>query len=72
MTFKDLSDARFSVRSYTDEAVSKEQLDYILECARLAPSAVNFQPWHFYVVTKDADKEKRLRCGSPWIVHQAC
>ena len=62
MTFKDLSDARFSVRSYTDEAVSKEQLDYILECARLAPSAVNFQPWHFYVVTKDADKEKLHQC----------
>ena len=62
MTFKELSDARFSVRSYTEEAVSQEQLDYILECARLAPSAVNFQPWHFYVVTKAADKEKLHQC----------
>ncbi|MBQ0072748.1 MAG: nitroreductase family protein [Prevotella sp.] len=62
MTFKELSDARFSVRSYTDEAVSKEQRDYILECARLAPSAVNFQPWHFYIVTKDADREKLQQC----------
>ena len=62
MTFKELSDARFSVRSYTDEAVSKEQLNYILECARLAPSAVNFQPWHFYVVTKAEDKAKLHEC----------
>lgn len=62
MTFKELSDARFSVRSYTDEAVSKEQLNYILECARLAPSAVNFQPWRFYVVTKAEDKAKLHEC----------
>lgn len=68
MTFKELSDLRFSVRSYTDEVVSKEQLDYILECARLAPSAVNFQPWHFYVVTKAEDKEKIHQCYSrDWI-----
>lgn len=57
MTFKELSETRYSVRSYTNEAVSKQQVDYIMECARLAPSAVNFQPWHFYVVSGD---EKRL------------
>lgn len=62
MTFKELTDARFSVRSYTDEPVSDDQLNYILECARLAPSAVNFQPWHFYVVTKDEDKAKLHKC----------
>lgn len=62
MTFKELSDARFSVRSYTSEPVSNEQLQYILECARIAPSAVNFQPWHFYVVTKPEDREKICRC----------
>lgn len=62
MTFKELSEARFSVRSYTDEIVTKEELSYIMECARLAPSAVNFQPWHFYVVTKKDDKEKLHQC----------
>lgn len=62
MTFKELSDARFSVRSYTNEPVSNEQLEYIMECARLAPSAVNFQPWHFYVVSKPEDKAKLHEC----------
>lgn len=62
MTFKELSEQRYSVRSYTDEPVSEEQLSYILECARLAPSAVNFQPWHFYIVTKDADRKKLHAC----------
>lgn len=62
MTFKELSEQRYSVRSYTDEPVSDEQLSYILECARLAPSAVNFQPWHFYVVTKEDDRRKLHTC----------
>jgi nitroreductase len=47
---------RKSVRAYTDEPVSKEKLEKILEAGRLAPSARNTEPWHFVVVT---DKEKR-------------
>jgi nitroreductase len=31
--------------------VEQEKLDYILEVARLAPSACNAQPWKFIVVT---------------------
>ena len=45
MNFKDLVTQRFSARKYTNETVSQKELDYILECARLAPSAVNKQPW---------------------------
>lgn len=56
MTFKNLVENRFSVRTYTTQEVEKEKIEYILECARLAPSAVNFQPWHFYVITSDSDK----------------
>jgi nitroreductase len=42
--------------------VEKEKVDYIMECVRLAPSAVNNQPWHFYVVDKEEDKEKLRQC----------
>jgi len=62
MTFKELSEKRFSVRSYTDEQVSDEQLNYVLECAHLAPSAVNRQPWHFYVVRGAELRESLCRC----------
>jgi nitroreductase len=31
----------------------------VLEAARLAPSAVNYQPWHFFVV-RDAETRHRL------------
>lgn len=40
-----LSRLRCSVRDYVSRNVEKEKLEYILEAARLAPSAVNFQPW---------------------------
>ena len=47
---------RRSVRAYMSTPIPKEQLEKILEAARLAPSASNIQPWHFIVVT---DPEKR-------------
>jgi flavin reductase (DIM6/NTAB) family NADH-FMN oxidoreductase RutF len=43
---------RKSVRHFTDQAVSKEQLELLLRAGMAAPTAVNRQPWAFYVVTK--------------------
>ena len=50
---------RRSVRSYLDQPIEEEKINLILESARLAPSASNSQPWHFYVV-KNKDKIKAL------------
>lgn len=33
-----------------------------MECARLAPSAVNYQPWHFMVVISEEQKQKVQQC----------
>ena len=60
--FLNLCKNRFSARKYTSEPVNKEDLDYILECVRLAPSAVNFQPWKFIVVKSPEALEKLQRC----------
>lgn len=62
MTFQELSTRRFSLRSYTPQPVTDDELNYILECARLAPSAVNYQPWHYYVVTSEAAKAQLQQC----------
>ena len=62
MTFKELTSMRSSVRQYTDTPVKNEDLDYIMECARLAPSAVNYQPWHFYIATSEESKAALCRC----------
>ena len=42
---------RISVRKYQDRPVEKEKIEKILRAAMQAPSAVNQQPWEFYVVT---------------------
>ncbi|WP_054874056.1 nitroreductase family protein [Oxobacter pfennigii] len=42
--------SRRSIRNYTAEQVSDENLKAILEAAVYAPSAVNQQSWHFTVI----------------------
>jgi len=49
---------RRSVRTYEQTPIPKEKLEKILEAARLAPSAMNLQPWHFIVVTDKSKREK--------------
>ena len=41
---------RHSVRRYTCEPVTHEQIAHLLHAAMAAPSANNFQPWSFVVV----------------------
>ena len=43
---------RRSVRSFTGEAIAREDLMKILRAGMSSPSAVNIQPWSFIVVTK--------------------
>ena len=42
---------RTSIRQYTDEPVSKADIETMLRAGMAAPTAVNRQPWHFVVVT---------------------
>jgi nitroreductase len=55
---------RYSVREYLDKPIEKEKFDLILESARLAPSATNSQPWHFYAV-RDKNKIQALATKMP-------
>lgn len=45
---------RRSVRGYQPGPVSREELTIIVDCGRLAPSAMNEQLWEFVVVTEQA------------------
>ena len=55
--------ARKSVRAYEPTPIPEDVLLRILESARLSPSAMNRQPWHF-VVVMDAAKRKSLSEGA--------
>lgn len=50
---------RRSVRTYQDRPVPREVIEDIVDCGRLAASAINIQPWEFVVVT-DAAVRRRL------------
>ena len=62
MNFLDLVKQRYSCRNYEQRSVEQEKLDYVMECVRLAPSAVNLQPWRFHIVKDEAEKEKLRGC----------
>ncbi len=49
---------RRSVYSFTDEDVSDEELETILEAGRWAPSYANLQPWKFIVIEDEEIKEE--------------
>lgn len=46
---------RRAVRKYKDLAVDRDVIDEIIMAGKMAPSAMNRQPWKFYVLT---DREK--------------
>lgn len=52
MNFKELTQKRYSVRSYLSKPIEDEKLIEILKAGQVAPSAVNNQPWHFIVIRK--------------------
>jgi nitroreductase len=59
MEWNELVLKRRSVRKYKSTPVTDDQIIKVLEAARVAPSAMHKQPWHFIVV-KDEKTKKEL------------
>jgi nitroreductase len=55
--------ARRNVRQFTEQAIPDADLDRILGAGLLAPSAKNWQPWDYVVVT---DREQLRRLSGVW------
>jgi nitroreductase len=49
---------RRSIRAYTAKPVERGVIEEIIDCARLAPTAMNAQPWHFVVLTVREDMRR--------------
>ncbi len=69
MDFNKLIEARYSVRSYTDEQVSDDDLQAVLNAARLAPTAANRQAFKLVVIHTAGREEELSRIYSrEWFV----
>jgi len=49
---------RRSIRAYEQKAVSREIVEDVVDCGRLAASAMNIQPWLFVAVDDDGLRKK--------------
>ena len=49
---------RKSVRDFLDKPIEEEKIQMLMKAAMAAPSAMNHQPWEFYVVESEEAKEK--------------
>ena len=62
--FMELAKNRFSVRTFTDQAVEEDKLEKILEAGRIAPTAANLQPQRIYVLESKVSVAKMSSlCG---------
>jgi nitroreductase len=59
MELLNLMKNRYSVRKYKSDEIEEEKLNMVLEAARLAPTAVNKQPFQL-IISKTKGKEKEL------------
>lgn len=62
MDFLELAKERYSVRKMTDEKINQEDLDKILEAARLSPTAKNMQRQRLLVINTEEGIEKIKEC----------
>jgi len=63
--FIQLAHDRYSCRKLSDNPVEPEKIERALEAAIAAPTAVNRQPWHAWLIT-DADVVAKLGAVTPF------
>ncbi len=62
MTFQELSEARYSLRKFSDRPVEAEKLELVLKAAQNAPTAHNNQPQYVFVLKSAQALEKVDTC----------
>lgn len=68
---RELMSTRRSVRGYLPDPVPAEVISEIIDTACLAPSSMNTQPWHFYVVSGEPldrirqETSEQMQAGAP-------
>lgn len=70
MDFLELAKARYSVRKFSDKPIEQEKLDKILEAARVAPTAHNYQAYRVYVLQSPEALEKSGHCPAALLMRR--
>ena len=69
MEYAELIAQRYSVRAYKPDPIEDNKLSAVLEAARLAPTAVNYQPFQLVVIhTQGREEELKRIYGKDWFV----
>jgi nitroreductase len=58
MDFIEIAKNRFSCRNYKSDPIEEDKLLTVIDAIRVAPSAVNYQPWHFIIARLPESKGK--------------
>ena len=64
MDFKDLVQRRRSIRRFTDQPLTPEEVQVILRAALMSPTSKSTRAWHFHVVDNRDMLEKISQCKS--------
>jgi nitroreductase len=62
MQFDEVMLGRRSIRGYKPDPVPRKVIEEVLQLAMRAPTSMNTQPWHFYVIT--GEPLSRIRAGN--------
>ncbi len=57
MEYKDVVMKRYAARAFTGQKAPEEKIDELIDLIRMAPSALNLQPWKIKVIRDQATRE---------------
>lgn len=59
MDLLNISKTRYTTKAYDpSKKIPQQQFDLLIQTLRLAPSSINIQPWHFFIIENDQAKQR--------------
>lgn len=59
MDLLNISKTRYTTKAYDPlKKIPQQQFDRLIQILRLAPSSINIQPWHFFIIENDQAKQR--------------
>ena len=59
MDLLNISKTRYTTKAYDpSKKIPQQQFDRLIQILRLAPSSINIQPWHFFIIENDQAKQR--------------